>query len=110
MNEKQFARCVKELKKYSDREAYISDICSYPMWETTQDEKVTDVSRIWDAAHRNVKDISELAGISQRKMAERFGIPYRTMENWSEGKRKCPVYVLLMMQECMGIINPYNRK
>lgn len=57
-----------------------------------------------DATHRSVKEIAAAAGMSQRKLAERFGIPYRTMENWCEGRRKCPDYVKMMMQEILGLI------
>ena len=55
------------------------------------------------AVARSVADISTLTGLSYRKIAERFGIPYRTMENWSGGKSKPPEYVLLMMQEILGL-------
>lgn len=49
-----------------------------------------------------IKEIAKTAGLSNRKLAERFKIPYRTIENWSNGKRKPPDYILQMMQECLG--------
>lgn len=50
-----------------------------------------------------VKDIAAAAGMSCRKLAERFGIPYRTMEDWSSGKRVPPDYLLAMMREILGV-------
>lgn len=50
-----------------------------------------------------IKEIAAAAGMSCRKLAERFGIPYRTMEDWSSGKRVPPDYVLAMMREILGV-------
>lgn len=55
---------------------------------------------------KTVKQIAADAGLSLRGLARRFGIPQRTMENWSSGSRSCPTYVLLMMQECLGQYDP----
>ena len=27
-----------------------------------------------------------------------FGIPYRTIQNWEEGRRQCPSYLLKLME------------
>lgn len=50
-----------------------------------------------------IKEIAAAAGMSCRKLAERFGIPYRTMEDWSAGKRLPPDYVINMMREILGV-------
>lgn len=50
-----------------------------------------------------IQSISAASGLSYRKLAERFGIPYRTMENWSSGLREPPSYVLSMMCEILQI-------
>lgn len=44
------------------------------------------------------------AGLSQRKLAEHFLIPYRTMENWCGGVSECPLYTRLMMQRILGLL------
>jgi len=43
-----------------------------------------DLGQVWDAANHVTKEIAGAAGLSQRKPAEHFMIPYRTME----GKKK----------------------
>ena len=40
--------------------------------------------------------------MGQGKLAKTFGIPKRTIENWCEISPP-PVYISLMMQECLGI-------
>lgn len=62
------------------------------------------------AYSRSVKDIAASAGISQRALARRFQIPYRTMEEWGRGGRNCPLYIRLMMQECLNLYHPENNK
>lgn len=68
--------------------------------------EVFHLQRQKEAITRSVRDIAAAAHLSQRKMAERFCIPYRTMEDWCRGVRACPVYTRLMMQECLGLFNP----
>ena len=110
MSDKQFAACYKEIANYQDRDAYVSDMALSSIWEdTTSDEipaeRLDAVGQIWDAAHKSVKQIAADAGLTQRKLAERFCIPYRTVENWCGGQRECPAYVRLMMQELLGQVD-----
>ena len=42
-------------------------------------------------------DIKEKYNLSIKEVSEKFGIPYRTVQNWSDGSRKAPEYVLNMM-------------
>ena len=65
-------------------------------------EIVTD-HKSYKAAALPVKEIAKAAGMSQTALANRFGIPRRTMEDWCRGVSKCPLYTRLMMQECLGL-------
>lgn len=110
MTNKQYRLCVAEAENYTDREAYISDLALSSIWEDAVDAEIPDdriraLGEIWDACHRTVKQIAAEAGISCRAMAERFCIPYHSMENWSAGQRTCPLYVRLMMQELLGLLH-----
>ena len=110
MTEKQFLECFRKAATYKDRDAYISDLANSSMWGECETEDISEgrlreLSEFWDACHRGFKDIAVAAGMSCRKLAEHFAIPYRTAENWSAGIRECPQYVLLMMQECLGLLN-----
>ena len=55
------------------------------------------------AVQRSVKQICQMAGMSQNAVADRFEIPHRTFGNWCTGVRECPEYTKLMMQELLGL-------
>lgn len=50
-----------------------------------------------------IQYLIKASGMTHRQLSERFGIPRRTIENWSTGIRKCPPYVVGMMSEILGI-------
>ena len=45
-----------------------------------------------------VKELREKSGMNITKFAAYFKIPYRTMMNWERGERKCPEYLLELME------------
>lgn len=49
-----------------------------------------------------VKELLKANDMTQRELCERFGIPKRTVEDWSRGVRVCPSYVIRMMQELLN--------
>lgn len=109
MTDKQFLLCATETEHYTDRSAYISDVVLSSIWgdeetDPIPEDRIESVGKIWDACNRSVKDIAAAAGLTQRKLAERFCIPYRTVEDWCTGKRACKLYDRLMMQECLGLL------
>ena len=111
MTDKRFSICVSEAANYFDKDDYISDLALSSIWEDTEDaegipvERIQMLNDIWNAIHRSIPDIAKASGMSMRKLAERFFIPYRTVENWSSGARSCPLYVSLMMQEILGLMH-----
>lgn len=40
------------------------------------------------------KEIRERSGMTRNQFCEYFGIPYRTVQDWELGNRKCPEYLL----------------
>lgn len=95
MDKTKFGLYTVEAQNYETPETFIA---------ATDPDSPEELAAIWVAAHRTMKEIAADAGLSQRKLAEHFGIPYRTMEDWCRGARACPVYVRVMMQECLGLI------
>ena len=52
-----------------------------------------------------VKELRRSAGLTQRALAQRFGIPLRTVECWEAtgpAHRDPPEYVIRMMAELIG--------
>lgn len=44
------------------------------------------------------KTLRTESGMTLTQFAEFFGIPYRTVQNWEHGTRKCPSYLLALME------------
>lgn len=40
-----------------------------------------------------IKEARLKLSLTQQQLAELTGIPYRTLQNWEGGQRKCPEYV-----------------
>lgn len=117
MTDLQFKHCLSEVPNYAEKDGFVSDLYLSDIWKNTDPDidpetgleicdldLISQLRSIWDAYHRTVPQIAADAGMSCRKLAERFCIPYRTVENWSAGTREAPAYVRLMMQECLGLI------
>ena len=44
------------------------------------------------------KELREQSGMNLTQFSKYFEIPYRTVQDWEYGKRKCPEYLLKLMQ------------
>ena len=44
------------------------------------------------------KDLRQRSGMTQKEFAEYFEIPKRTIEDWDRGARKCPEYLIALME------------
>lgn len=44
------------------------------------------------------KELRERSGMTMKRFAEYFGIPYRTVQNWEAGVNKCPDYLLKLLE------------
>lgn len=65
-----------------------------------------DKARIlWDVACLPFRDFLALTEFNRARLARRFCIPLRTVDDWLAGKRNPPPYVRLLLAECTGIIN-----
>lgn len=46
----------------------------------------------------NIKDLRAKTGLSQSKFAALVGIPLNTLQNWEQGSRKPPEYVISLIE------------
>ena len=46
----------------------------------------------------DVKDLRERFGLTRDQFCDAFCIPYRTLQSWELGARRCPLYVFRMME------------
>ena len=107
MDNRIYRMCLSEAYNYSDQDAYISDLALSSIWGDEAEEipegRVEWLRQVWKAAHRSVKEICRMAGMTQNATADYFCIPRRTFGNWCTGSRECPEYTKLMMQELLGL-------
>ena len=104
-----YQTCINEAANYADRDAYVSDLALSSIWGDEEGAEIPHarldwLGQLWDAVHRSVKEIARDSGMSQRKLAERFAVPYRTAEYWCSNPAACALYVRLMMQEALGLL------
>lgn len=45
-----------------------------------------------------IKEIRDWSGMTQLAFSQYTGIPKRTIENWEQGKRTAPEYLLKMLE------------
>ena len=45
-----------------------------------------------------ITEIRNLTGLKMTKFAEKYNIPYRTLQDWEAGKRKPPAYVFPLLE------------
>ena len=46
----------------------------------------------------SLKELRAQTGMTRKQFVEYFGIPYRTIQDWELGNRKCPDYLLDLMR------------
>lgn len=44
------------------------------------------------------KELRKQSGMNLTQFSRFFGIPYRTIQNWERGERKCPEYLIDLMK------------
>lgn len=45
-----------------------------------------------------LKELREASGMDRAEFAKYFCIPYRTVQSWELGDRKCPDYVIRLIE------------
>lgn len=45
----------------------------------------------------NIRDLRSKLGITQSEFAQRYNIPFRTVQNWETGLRKPPIYIIELL-------------
>lgn len=52
--------------------------------------------------NERIKEIREATGLKMTKFAEKYGIPYRTIQNWEGGVTEAPEYVLDLLAKVVA--------
>lgn len=96
---------VKMAQECDTEEDFINEALNSDLWETydvSRDGRKPYLKQMYVAVHRTIADIIKEKKLSQIRLAKTFGIPRRTIENWCYVAAP-PVYISLMLQECLGL-------
>ena len=108
LNAKIFQTMIDMARECDDVETFLKEAVKSPIWEkedVSPDGRDEWLKQIYIAANRTMKDIVKITGLSQAKFGEYFGIPKRSIENWCNGYTTVLPYMLIMMQEILGLVS-----
>ncbi len=54
---------------------------------------------------KTIKELRAITGLSQRQFAEKYHINYRNIQNWEQGTRSVPEYVVYMLERLITEID-----
>jgi len=66
----------------------------------------SDILNLWDFLNMSPAEIVNHSGMMMSKFAERFVIPYRTLQAWCDGTNPCPIYMKILLAESTGLLRP----
>lgn len=96
---------VKMAYNSNDVDMFIDEALKSELWDkydTDRTGREAWLKQLFAATHKTVSEIIKECKLSQGKLAKTFAIPKRTIENWC-AITPPPIYISLMMQECLGI-------
>lgn len=65
--------------------------------DLTADELTKAVAIIAAAADGNIQQLCQLAELKMSEFARKFGLPYRTAQDWCAGRRNPPEYLPILI-------------
>lgn len=93
-----------------DRDAFLSDWALSSRWgeeDTTDGDELVERGKacghVWDVARMGIREIREVAGLTQAMLSKRLAIPLSTIQVWEE-REDCPDYVKFMVALLTGVI------
>ena len=97
-----------EALNYIDRDAYISDLASSPIWpddpgDLLPAERIALLGDIYDDTHCTLPNLLSRYHLTQTAFSRYFSIPLRTVQHWYLGERQCPPYLLTMAAEILRL-------
>jgi DNA-binding transcriptional regulator YiaG len=117
MTDAQRYNAVTKAAKYTDKDAYLSDLVLSSLWgdaedevidRPTMDKRMEELGKIYDSATITVSEIRASTGLTQNAFSKRFCVPVRTLQDWEGGKRTPPLYVILLLAAACGLTDIFK--
>lgn len=81
-----FSRLYRETADYTEAEMYIGERGWQADWMDAIDGAGIDIGKllldIWELSKMDIVQLRKRAGLTQVGFAERYSVPYRTVQNW----------------------------
>lgn len=112
MTHNQYVFAVKKAPKYNELDVFVSDMLASVAFLPSEDDAaaepemslVSELHMIWMVLAAPFCEFFKELDMTQKECADRFLIPYRTVQNWVGGINRCAPYTRLMMAELCGLI------
>lgn len=95
-----FSRLYRETADYTDVSMYIGERGYQADWMELVPDPGKLLSDIWGLAHMDIVQLRERTGLTKAAFAARYGIPYRTIQNWEatgSEHREPPEYLKMLI-------------
>lgn len=56
----------------------------------------------------SIKDLRNATSLSQTKFADAYHIPVKNIQNWEQGTRKPPTYLIYLLKRCVELDKKSN--
>lgn len=101
-----FKRLLTDTSECIDLDAYIAE-CGGSVPMDNADDVIDLMTTIWKIGHNGltIKSIAYACDISVRQIALQYGLPTRTVENWSSNTTKPPEWQLPLL--AYAVISDY---
>nr|DAI30333.1 MAG TPA: antitoxin [Caudoviricetes sp.] len=96
-------RLLAEALKEKDQDAFVSDWALSSIWGDDPEEanipqyRIDYLTHLWEDAHKSVREIRAMTGLTRAAFGAVYQIPPRTIENWEYGRTKIPIYIRLAL-------------
>lgn len=102
MTYKQFYGIVITLDDCTDIDHFVAEQGGKDWTEPyTAEQTVAILSAIWELKDNPVKGIRMATHTTNKAISETYGIPIRSVNNWSAKIRECPAYTWMMLAYCV---------
>lgn len=78
-------------------ERFLAEVGFPTELDLTADELTKAVAIIAAAADGNIQQLCQLAELKISEFARKFGLPYRTAQDWCAGRRNPPEYLPILI-------------